>query len=353
MSEVGAPADAGPEPAPQQADAAAPTGPRTSQTDTSERTLREISTMLSSAGVRRQAPWERDFGNLSYEWRRIFAELVGTFFLVLVAAGGGTVAAVYTGTINRSAQVVAPALMVMAVILAIGAVSGAHLNPVVTIAFFLRGEFPLRRIPLYLVAQIAGAILACLFLWAMFGKVGGLGATVPGVHVSGARAMWMEAVLTCGLVSTILGTASGAQNVGPLSALAVGGYIALAGLWASPVSGASMNPARSLGPEIVGGDYAHFWVYLAGPAIGMLAAVAIAHVLRGRGHDPTAIRAAQGTLPAFLPGRPRVGGHVEPAGHVEQAGHAAEVRETDSDGIPERPERTGTSEDEAGHDRQA
>lgn len=265
-------------------------------------TLGEISTLLTSAGVRRPTPWERDFGNLRYEWRRIIAELVGTFFLVAVAAGAGTVDAAFPGTISRSAQVVAPALMVMAIILAIGAVSGAHLNPVVTFAFALRNEFPSRRIPMYLVAQVAGAILACLFLWGMFGKVGGLGATVPGPHVSDPRAMWMEAVLTFGLVTTILGTASGAQNVGPLSALAVAGYVALAGLWSSPVSGASMNPARSLGPEIVSGDYAHYWVYLAGPAIGMLAAVGIAYVLRGRGRDPTATLAAQGRLPSFLQG---------------------------------------------------
>jgi aquaporin Z len=290
----GAPADGAASPAPDAAPQSAVSAPVT---------LGEISTLLSSAGVRRPAPWERDFGNLSYEWRRIVAEVFGTFFLVLVAAGAGTVDAVYGGTISRGAQVVAPALMVMAVILAIGAVSGAHLNPVVTIAFFLRGEFPLRRIPLYLVAQLAGAVVACLLLWAMFGKVGGLGATVPGPHTADVRAMWMEAVLTCGLVSTILGTASGAQNVGPLSALAVAGYIALAGLWASPVSGASMNPARSLGPQIVTGDYAHLWVYLVGPSIGMLVAVGVAYVLRGRGRDPAATRAAQGTLQMFLPVR--------------------------------------------------
>ncbi len=273
-------------------------------------TVGEMSRILQTASGRRQAPWERDFDNLSYEWRRIVAELVGTFFLVLVAAGAVMAAAVYGSTVSRGALVVAPALMVMAIILAIGAVSGAHLNPVVTLAFALRNEFPWRRIPLYIVAQVAGAIVACLLLWAMFGKVGGFGATVPGPHVSGSKAMWMEAVLTCGLVTTILGTASGAQNVGPLSALAVAGYIALAGLWSSPVSGASMNPVRSLGPEIVSGHYAYFWVYLAGPTIGMLAAVGIAYVLRGRGRDPTATIAAQGSLSSFL--TRRATGQAEP-----------------------------------------
>lgn len=246
--------------------------------------------------AQRQPAWIRDFSNASYEWRRLVAEVGGTFFLVLVAAGGGVVAALYPGTVSRSALVVAPALMVMAVILATGAVSGAHLNPVVTIAFALRAEFPWRRVPLYVVAQAVGAIVACLFLWAMLGKVGGLGATVPGPHTTDVHAMWMEAALTFGLVTTILGTASGAQNVGALSALAVAGYIALAGLWSSPVSGASMNPARSLGPDVVTGELGHYWVYVAGPAIGMLVAVGLAYVLRGRGGDPVAIRAAQGTL---------------------------------------------------------
>lgn len=271
-------------------------------------TVGELSPVLAEAGFRREPEWSRDFSNVSHEWRRLVAEIAGTFFLVVVACGGGVVATLYPHTIGRNAQVVAPALMIMAVILALGALSGAHLNPVVTVAFALREEFPWRRVPLYVVSQAAGAVLACLVLWGMFGKVGGLGATVPGPHVTDVRAMWMEALLTFGLVTTILGTASGAQNVGPLSALAVAGYVALAGLWSSPVSGASMNPARSLGPDLVTGDYHHYWVYLAGPLIGMLGAVGLAYLLRGRGRDPTAIRAAQGSLGLVLihqqPGSP-------------------------------------------------
>jgi aquaporin Z len=242
------------------------------------------------------APWMGDLSNHSYEWRRLTAEVVGTFLLVLAGAGAPVVAAYSGGAVGRDAAVVAPALTVMAVILAIGAVSGAHLNPVVSVAFALREEFPWRRVPLYVLSQVAGAVLACLFLRGLFGTVGALGATVPGPHVGDPHAMWMEAVLTFGLVTTILGTASGAQNVGPLSALAVAGYIALAGLWASPVTGASMNPVRTLGPDVVSGQYGHFWVYLVGPTLGMLSAVGLAYVLRGRGRDPTATRAAQGTL---------------------------------------------------------
>jgi aquaporin Z len=240
--------------------------------------------------------WARDFADLTYEWRRIFAEVVGTFFLVLVAAGAGVVNATTGGSVGRTASVVAPALMVMAIILAIGAVSGAHLNPVVSVAFALRGEFPWRRVPLYVVAQVVGGLLACLFLRAVFGTAGGLGSTIPGLHVNDPRALVIEAVLTCGLVTTILGTASGAQNVGTFSAIGVAGYIALAGLWASPASGASMNPVRSFAPDAISGHFGHLWVYLVGPPLGMLVAVGIAYVLRGRGGDVAAARAAQGTL---------------------------------------------------------
>lgn len=256
----------------------------------------EVSPQLARAVFGDGPPWIRDFANLSYEWRRLVAEVAGTFFLVLVAAGGGVVGALSGGAVGRTEQVVAPALMVMALILATGAVSGAHLNPVVTVAFALRREFPWRRIPGYILAQVAGGILACLFLWAMFGRAGNLGATVPSPHVDDVRAMLVEAVLTFGLLTTILGTASGAQNVGPLSAIAVAGYIALAGLWSSPLSAASMNPVRSLAPDVLLLNFDHYWVYLAGPVIGMLAAVGLAYVLRGRGADLAAARAAQGSL---------------------------------------------------------
>jgi aquaporin Z len=227
---------------------------------------------------------------------RLFSELFGTFLLVLAAAGATVVNAQTHGAISRSAAVTAPGLMVMAIILFMGAVSGAHLNPGVTLAFSLRGDFPWRRLPGYVAAQLAGASLACLFLAAVFGKIGELGATSPGAGVADWQAMLIELVLTLGLVSTILGTASEAQNVGPLSAVGVGGYIVLAGLWSSPVSGASMNTARSFGPDLVLGDFGHFWVYLVGPLAGATLAVGFAWVLRGPGGDRGGVAAARGTI---------------------------------------------------------
>jgi len=238
----------------------------------------------------------RNFANSNLEWRRLFAEVFGTFFLVLVAAGAGVVNAVVPGSVGRDAAVVAPGLMVMAIILFMGAVSGAHLNPAVSIGFAARGDFPWRRVPGYIAAQILGATLACVFLWLMFGSVGMMGATVPGPNISDLQALMIELVLTLGLMSVILGTASKAQNVGPLAALAVGGYIALAGLWGSAVSGASMNPARSFGPDLVLLNFSHYWVYVVGPVAGALLGVGAAYILRGPGGDKPAILAAQGRL---------------------------------------------------------
>jgi aquaporin Z len=213
--------------------------------------------------------------------------------LVIVAAGGGTINAVSNGQISRSAAVTAPGLMVLAVILFMGAVSGAHLNPAVSIAFAARGDFPWRRVLGYIVAQLAGATLACLLLKALFGNAGMLGATEPGSGSNVWQALIMEFVLTAGLVSTILGTASKAQNLGPISAFGVGAYIILAGLWASPISGASMNPARSFGPDLVLWNFSSYWIYIVGPIAGALLAVGIAYILRGHG---TGILAAQGKL---------------------------------------------------------
>src|SRR6185369_17289611 len=170
-----------------------------------------------------------------------------------------------------------PGLMVMAMILFMGAVSGAHFNPVVSVGFAMRGDFPWKRVPGYLVAQL-------------------IGTTEPGPGISAMTALIFEAVLTLGLLSTILGTASGAQNIGVFGALGVGAYIALAGLWSAPISGTSMNPPRSLGPMIVSGNYHDWYVYIVGPFVGGLLAVGVAWILRGRGGGIRGRMAAQGDV---------------------------------------------------------
>ncbi len=242
-----------------------------------------------------ESPATLEFDDPTLEWRRLFSEILGTFLLVLAGAGAGVVDAT-TGGISRTAAVAAPGLTVMAIILFMGGVSGAHLNPVVSIAFALRRDFPWRRCLGYILAQGVGATLACAFLLAVFGDKGQLGATLPGPGIHAWQAMLIELALTAGLVSTILGTASTAQNVGALSAIAVGGYIVLAGLWSSPVSGASMNPIRSFAPDLLRGDFTSFWVYIVGPLAGALLAVGFAFVLRGPGGDPGGRRAGTGVL---------------------------------------------------------
>jgi len=237
-----------------------------------------------------------DWDDPRYEWRRLFSELIGTFFLVLVGAGGAVVNAQSDGAISRAAAVTAPGLMVMVIILFMGAVSGAYLSPAVSIAFAARGDFPWRHVPGYVIVQLLGATLACLFLWAILGKLGMLGVTEPGPGISATQAMLMELILTVGLVSAILGTASGAQNVGMFGALGVGGYIILAGLWSSPISGASMNPARSFGPDMALLDFTNYWAYVVGPIAGALIAVGFAYILRGPGGGKSGAAAAHGRI---------------------------------------------------------
>jgi aquaporin Z len=240
----------------------------------------------------------RDFNDPSQWWRRLFAEVLGTFLLVLVAAGGPMVAAAIPGSVGRSAAVVAPGMMVMAVILFMGRVSGAHLNPAVSISFWLRRDFPGRRVLGYVIAQLAGACIAAWFLQAVIHVSARYGSTYAAPGRSAVDAMLLEAVLTLGLVSVVLGTASGAQQVGLFGALGVGAYVALAGLWASPISGASMNPARTFGPDLVAANFADYWAYVVGPLAGAVVAVAIAYVLRGPGGGHYGSTAAQGTLTA-------------------------------------------------------
>ena len=236
------------------------------------------------------------FDDPRQEWRRLFSELYGTFFLVLVAAGGGMMSHAFPNTISRQAAVVAPGLMVLAIIMFMGKVSGAHLNPAVSIAFALRQDFPWRRVPGYIIVQLIGAALAALVLHWLINVSAVHGSNYVASGYSAGTGFGMELLLTFGLVSVILGTASGAQNIGIIAALGVGAYIALAGLWGSPISGASMNPARTFGPDLVGGKFTDYWVYVVGPIVGGALAVAVAFVLRGPGGGLSGSGAAQGAL---------------------------------------------------------
>jgi aquaporin Z len=173
------------------------------------------------------------------ELRRLLAELLGTFALILVAAGGDVIATISGGAVSPAARAVAPALLVMAMIYTLGSKSGAHFNPAVTLAFTLRRDFPWNRVPGYWGAQMVGAVFAAFLLRLLFGLAGHLGATLP--HYGTIEAIVMEVLLTFLLITVILGTATNHRLTGPNAAIAVGGFIALAGLFAAPISGASMK----------------------------------------------------------------------------------------------------------------
>jgi aquaporin Z len=237
----------------------------------------------------------KDFLDTSFEGRRIFAEFWGTFLTVTFAAGSGMVIAFSHGVVTLGMAMVARGLVVMCTIYFMGTVSGAHLNPAVTLAFALRRNFPWSMVPGYIIAQFLGSIAAVLFLNFMLGPLAHSGATIPGNGISSTKALAMEIFLTAGLVNTILGTASGARNIGTNGAIAVGGYIILAGLWAYPISGASMNPVRSLAPDLFRWDFSTTWIYMLGPVLGALIGVFFEWILKGKATAAGAM-AAQGTL---------------------------------------------------------
>jgi aquaporin Z len=229
---------------------------------------------------------EVEFDDPRLEYRRLFSEVWGTFLLVLVAAGGGVIGATaFGGDLTLAMKALAPGMMVMGIIFFMGTISGAHLNPAVTLAFAVRRNFPWRRVPGYIIAQVIGAVLAAWFLQLMYGGILN-GATEPTKDVSLGVAMLTETILTLGLVSVILGTSSGARNVGINGAIAVGAYIGLVSVWGAPVSGASMNPARSFGPALASGEWRDFWIYVAGPVAGAALGVFAYELVRGSPSGP-------------------------------------------------------------------
>jgi aquaporin Z len=236
----------------------------------------------AAIGTRYLIRFEQDTLRSRPLWIRVIIEFLGTFLLVTVAAGAGVIS-FYAGghPISRTAAVIAPGALVMALIYAWGPLSGLHINPVVTLAFFVRRVFPANWVLPYWIAQFAGAVLAALFLQVVFGHVSQGGNYPIDKHGGDWRAFVMEIALTTILVSVILNTATGHRSIGHNAAIAVGATIALLGLFASPISGSSMNPARTLGPDIVAGNFTGWWVYVFGDIIGALLAVMLISLVRG------------------------------------------------------------------------
>lgn len=204
--------------------------------------------------------------------RKLLAECFGTFALVFAGTGAIVVDEANGRQVTHVGIALTFGLVVLAMIYAVGEVSGAHLNPAVTVGFVVAGRFPLRQVIPYFFAQIAGALLASGLLRVCFPGNASLGATIPNGSVF--QSFIFEAVLTLVLMVVILSVATGGKERGLLAGVAIGSVIAFEALFGGPVSGASMNPARSLAPAIVSGNLTHLWVYLVAPPFGAALAVA-------------------------------------------------------------------------------
>ncbi len=217
--------------------------------------------------------------------RRALAEGLAAFALVFAGCGAIVANAQYDAALGTVGIALVFGLVIMVMIYAIGHLSGAHINPAVTVAFTLTRHFPARDAIAYVAAQCAGAILAALVLLAVWpSQPAALGATVPTVGVGSA--LVYEAILTAFLMFVIMAVATDTRAVGAAAAIAIGGTIGLDALFGGPVTGASMNPARSLAPALVTGTWTDFWVYVAGPVLGAAAGALAYQLVRGRAAAP-------------------------------------------------------------------
>ncbi len=210
----------------------------------------------------------------------LLAEFLGTFALVFAGTGAIIINDLSGGAVTHVGIALTFGMVVIAMIYAIGEVSGAHLNPAVTLGFFLARRFPARCILPYTASQCAGAVLASLTLYFLFPSHPTLGATLPAG--SDLQSFVMEFVLTFFLMFVILSVSTGAKEKGPTAGMVIGAVVGLEALFAGPISGASMNPARSLAPALVSGELEHLWVYLAAPVLGAAAAVFACHSVHGK-----------------------------------------------------------------------
>lgn len=200
--------------------------------------------------------------------RKILAEMLGTYFLVFAGTGAIITNEISGGAVTHVGISLVFGLIVTGMIYALGDVSGAHINPAVTLAFWAAGRFPLRSVPGYLMAQFAGALLGSGTLKFLFSSHATLGATLP--SQTWGQSFVLEVLLTMLLLFVVFNVATGSRETGLMAGVAIGGIVALEALFAGPICGASMNPARSLGPALVSGHTEHLWVYLLAPVVGGL-----------------------------------------------------------------------------------
>ena len=212
--------------------------------------------------------------------RKILAEVLGTFGLVFTGCGAIVVNDITGGAIGHLGICTVFGLVVMAMVYSFGDVSGAHINPAVTISFWLAGRFPLKEVAPYVIAQIIGSTMACALLWYLFPADSTfLGATLVSDTVM--QSFVLEIAITFLLMLIIIMVATGSKEVGTLAGIAIGAAVAVLALVGGPISGASMNPARSLGPALVSGNLEHIWLYVVAPIIGAALAVPVSNVIKG------------------------------------------------------------------------
>jgi MIP family channel proteins len=219
--------------------------------------------------------------------RTLVAELIGTFTLVFAGCGAIMVDA-KTGALGHVGIAFSFGLVIMVMIYAVGHISGAHFNASVTLAFAVARHFPWTRVPLYWAAQLAGALAAAAVLRGSLGDVAHVGATLPAG--SDGQALLWEAVMTFFLMFVIMAVATDTRAVGEAAAIAIGGTIGLDAMFGGPITGASMNPARSLGPAIVAGDLTSIWVYIVGPFAGAVVGALAYQFVRGEHQPARAVR---------------------------------------------------------------
>jgi aquaporin NIP len=211
--------------------------------------------------------------------RRPLAEFLGTFIMVFAGTGAIVINQASNGAIGHAGIALTFGLVVLALIYTFGDISGAHLNPAVSIAFAAAGRFPWKEVPLYLGAQLAGAFAASGLLKFLFPGAGTLGATLPAGSAS--QSFVLEVVLTAILMLVILSVSTGSKEKGITAGIAIGAVVALEAMFAGPICGASMNPARSLAPAIVSGHIEHLWLYPIATVLGALLAVPLCQAVRG------------------------------------------------------------------------
>ncbi len=212
--------------------------------------------------------------------RKFIAEFLGTYALIFAGTGSIIINQQYNGVITHLGIAITFGLIVMSMIYAFGDISGAHLNPAVSIAFTVAGRFPAKMLPVYILIQLAGALAASFTLKLLFPENQLLGATMP--SGSDMQSFVMEFILTFFLMLVIINVALGSKETGMFAGIAIGGTVALEALFAGPVCGASMNPVRSFAPAVVSGHGEHLWIYIVAPVLGAVAAIPVYNLLKAK-----------------------------------------------------------------------